>query len=70
MSARLAVVERHMHFKRVKTLGRLGAQLALEGDAGILVQVADVRLEHVGPRERLAAEQAAGQACNRGQSVR
>ena len=62
------MIKGHVHFERVEALGRLSADVAGKGAAGILVQVANVRLEHVGPREGLPAEQAADQAWkNKGQ---
>lgn len=60
----LSVIDWRVHFERVETLGRFGAELALEDLTRVLVQVADVRLQYVGTGEGLPAEQA-GQACNR-----
>ena len=65
-----SVIKGHVHFERVEALGRLSADVEGKGAAGILVQVENVRLEHVGPREGLPAEQAADQAWkNKGQKA-
>jgi len=62
------VVDGSVHFERIQTFGRLGAELALENLSRVLVQVSNVGLEYVGAGEAFATEHA-GQAatCNTGE---
>ena len=62
------MVDGSVHFERVQTFGRLGAELALENLSRILVQVSNVGLEYIGAGEVFATEHA-GQAatCNTGE---